>query len=497
MSLSKAQSWLKNHSDSIPALNINYLNIKDILASEKNFQAIVTHAMNDPGLSLALLKKVNTNRGSNTGKDLVESTSSAISLLGNKVTHKLLLEYKIAEKTLTNPHQLFLFHQIINRSFHNRTQVTRIAEENGYQHVEQLQACALLAYIGEAVCCVHDFENYLKYIMAGSVIGEELKFFGFSFSQLTESICIKANLPEIFILSLPHKNSDKQRERFLYFISILSHQCDHGWYTDRQLDTFTQFSEFLQKPVDLVIEDFHQFSVQAARQSILQEAWQPASRLILLSDKAWKPAVSIETLKPQNKESQNSIKVDKTIRQKSTQSTPVKKPASTAESDIFNHIKQLLHQKKTTKSDILNACIDGLSKDLKMTKVSLLLLSQDKTKLSNRMSRGVEKDSSFARYNIDMSKSGLLQILLKKPQAVWINQITFKKYQKLIPSSFLASIMTNDFLAMSLFIGSKPVGIVYADRTNTNIKLDEEAFNQFKKLITLSSKALTFLSTKH
>ena len=112
------------------------------------------------------------------------------------------------------------------------------------------------------------------------------------------------------------------------------------------------------------------------------------------------------------------------------------------------------------------------------------------------MSRGIQKDAAFKQYQIETSKAGLLKILLNKPQAIWINGISFKKYQKIIPPSLLASIMTTDFLAMSLFIGEKPVGIIYADRTDTIDKLDEKAFTEFKQLITLTSKALTVISKR-
>ena len=492
MSLSQAQSWLKKHSDSIPALNINHQKIIELLDSEKNSQDIVLHALADPGLSLALLKKVNADRGTNSAKDRVESTRSAITLLGNQVTHSLLRKYSVAEKKLNNPQQLFLFHQIINRSFHNEVQVTAWAEGNGYQHKEQLKACALLSYTGEILCCVYDFEHYLQYILGGSVIGEEQQIFGFSFPQLTEALCLKLNLPEIFIQALPHKESDQQREKFLCFIAKLCHQCEHGWFTKAQFKTFNLFAEFLQHPVDQVIQKFHQVSVHAARQSILEDAWQAASRLILISDSAWIPA-DPAALRNAAVDRPKSAQPDF----HKTEKPGVKETHKTSSADdIFSRIKNLVKQQNVTKSIILNTCINGLFEDFSMSKVSLLLLSQDKHKLHNRMSRGIPKEAAFNQYQIETSKAGLLKILLNKPQAIWINETSLKKYHKIIPASLLASIMTTDFLAMSLFIGEKPIGIIYADRTETTDKLDEKAFTQFKQLISLTSKVLTVISKR-
>ena len=137
-----------------------------------------------------------------------------------------------------------------------------------------------------------------------------------------------------------------------------------------------------------------------------------------------------------------------------------------------------------------------LKHDLGASKVSLLLLSKDQQWLQNRMSIGIEQASPFRNYRIEYARSGLLKMLLTKPQAIWINKDSFKKYQKLIPQSLMAHIMTDQFLAMSLFIGSNPVGIVYVDRSDTATPIDQTLFSQFKQLITLASKALTLLSKK-
>ena len=60
----------------------------------------------------------------------------------------------------------------------------------------------------------------------------------------------------------------------------------------------------------------------------------------------------------------------------------------------------------------------------------------------------------------------------------------------------MTSIMTDNFLAMSLFIGEKPIGIVYADRSNLAQNIDVNTFAQFKQLVTLTSKALTLLAKR-
>ncbi len=480
MSISKAINWLQNHSDTIPATQHTYDEIIELLEQENRSQDIVSFTASDPGLSLEILKKVNANRGANSGRDIVSSTKSGIALLGDRVTYTLLKEFSVAKNILDKPHQLFLFRQIINRSYHNEVQVAEWSAENGYPHIDQLKACALLTYSGEVLCCVYDFDNYLQYIRSGSLSGEEVIYFGFTFSQLTEALCQKFNLPEIIINSQPHKNSEDQKEKLLYFIAKLCHQSEHGWYTEIQQQNFQQFADFLQQPVDMVISKFHQFSVLAANQSIIPDAWQAASRLILIQDEAWMPPPE-----------------DSPVPVKKIDTTKAEEVRSTGDkNDIFNRLKHLLKKPQTSQSEILNCCLNGLSRDFSLNKVSLLLLSKNKQKLQNRMSVGIEKEVPFKQYQIEVAKAGLLKMLLSKPQAIWIHKSNFKKYEHIIPKSLLASIMTPSFLAMSLFVGKKPIGIIYADRSETTIPIDEKDFTQFKQLISLTSKALTFLANR-
>ena len=514
MSIQQAQLWLKNHSSRIPALRVNYLNIIEHLEQENSAHEIILCASADPGFSLALLSKINRRRGTNSTNDSVESTKSAIALLGNQVIHNLLKEFETAEDKLTKPHQTFLFQQLINRSFHNEFQVSKWAKENGYQHIEQLKSTALLNYAGEILCCVHDFEHYLKYIHAGGIEGDEIKYFKFCFSQLTEALCQQQNLAKILINSQPHNKSTNQREIFLLLIATLSKQCEHGWYSQPQHETFQKFADFLQHPVDLVISKFHQFSVLAAHQTIIPEAWQPASRLILIQDKAWAPPVTqkvkIEN-KPTTTETPEEVIKKEIVKQdlakqvskapvtspvKETVNEPVKVPLATVKISPLESLKQLVKQPKVSQTDILNACLNGLHSDYSMSKVGLLLLSKDKKKLQNRISLGLEKGSPFRQFQIEVAKSGMLKILLNKPQSIWVNSSNFKKYQKIIPQSLLVNIKTTKFLAMSLFIGEKPIGIIYADRTGSTKEIDEKSFKQYQQLITLTSKALTFLAKK-
>lgn len=478
MSTELAQQWLNNHSPVIPALNENHQQILELIERKNQPKELNKIAIRDPGLALALLCKVNASRGPKSGRDVVESPQAAISLLGDKMAYQLFESHPVAEHMLSDETAIYLFQQLMERACHNETQAESWALANGYPLIEQLKITALLAYLGETLCCVHDYKAYVDYLKKGATVEAAQQVFSFSFDELTLVVCQALHLPEFFTRALASSQDPGQRARLMGFSSTLCQQCENGWYSQDMVKTYEAFAEFLQMPLDKVITKTHEFAILAARQSYIQQAWHPASRLLLIEDRHWINSLQ----KP----------APKTVAEKTAAPEPVEEKAADTQSEI----RRLVKLPETTQSQLLNICIKGLYKDLQLSKVCLLMLSQDKTSIQNRMAIGIEDTAPFRSYRIDVQKAGLLKILLNKPQAVWINNDSYKKYQQLIPQSFMASIMTNQFVAMSLFVGDKPIGVIYADRTDSTQPVDQALFTQFKQLISLTSKALTLLAKR-
>lgn len=501
MSIENAQRWLSNHSHLIPALTVNQQEITRLLQNHRHADQVVKVAIRDPGLSLALLIKVNSRRGQSSGREIVESPLAAISLLGDEVCHTLFKQFSLAEKTLQSPHQLFLFQQLINRSLHNEVQAELWADEMGFKNLEPIKVAALLAYSGEVLCCVHDFDRYLQYILAASTEQQAEKIFGFQFPELTDILCQTLNLPLSIIQSLPHQLHDGQTSKLLFHTRQISRFCETGWYGDNMHDAFEQMAEWLQMPLDKVTQKTHQHAIVAAQSTFVPEAWQPASRLILIKDSVWGPHLQTTTKKtqpptPANVGATSSPSLPQAGSPKPILKSAADKQAQPTPLKVAETIKRLVRQPATSQSDLVNTCLKGLYQELGLNRVCLFLLSQDKKSLHNRLSLGVDQNAALKNYAIDVTKSGLLKALLGKPQAVLINRDNLGKYQQHIPQSLLASIMTDNFIAMSLFIGTTPLGIVYADRSNTGAGISAVLSSQFKQLITLTSKALTLLSKR-
>jgi len=495
MPIAQAQQWLKKHSFAVPALECNIQQIYELLKEENKSPVIAQYAENDPGLTLALLKKVNGNRGGfNSEYEIVDSSRSAISLLGQPSSFSMFKRFDVAESLIKDPQQLFLFHQLCNRGYHNAFQIGEWARELGHHQIDQLKLSAMLYYTGELLCCLHDYSCYLEYIDNGSQPQSEEQYFGFTFSELTEVVGNKLHLPDPLLRSQPHIDDQDHRIKMLRLVSSICHLSELGWYHDSIQTELETFADYQQIPAEKVITKFHLFSVAAARQACLTDTWQPACRLILTADGPWSPTKHPVAAPVKSEKAAEPVKVSQQKIANNSDKVQAEKPEQ--QMTIFERIRHLLEQPDTSQSAILSNSLAGLIKDLQFKRASLLFLSRDKLSLQNRMSQGVPKQSSFHNYQTEVNHSGLLKILLKKPQAIWISPDNFEKYQKLIPPELLKSTDCHDFVAMSLFIGEKPIGIVYADRYNSTPEIDKHIFGQFKQLISLTSQALKMLSTK-
>lgn len=499
MSLEKARLWLSEHSDALPAFeqNIRYFNTDDEQQPPPRMADFISA---DPALSLALLKKVNASRSPDSGKDIVASTQSAIALLGERVVRDLLEPATIAEQQLKAPHQLFLYSQICNRSLHCQHQLLSWAKTAGYHQLDEFRLPALLYFTAEALCCCHDYSSYLQYVKAGSQAQSETRFFGFSFKQLSQTLCDQLNLPMLISQAQQLETSKSQQAQMLLHIASLCQLSEQGWYDPAMGAVFEAFAQILQTPAERVISQFHQYSVAFSRTSYLALAWQPASRLPLMADSAWTPPAAQPAKTKEQPDPAKTTPKSKPATAEKTAENKQAAPANDHGDEPLNHainrIKQLLKHDASNQSQILHACIEGLSQDLKLERVALFLLSRDKTTLQNRMATGMAKESPLRQLQMPVAQAGLFKILLKKPQAILIHPANHKKYAALIPARLQACSQAREFMAMSLFIGDKPVAVIYADRQGAPSPLQESDFRRFKQLVSFCSKALSFMQKK-
>ncbi len=74
----------------------------------------------------------------------------------------------------------------------------------------------------------------------------------------------------------------------------------------------------------------------------------------------------------------------------------------------------------------------------------------------------------------------LFALMVSKPAALWVNGDNQLKYLPLIPSEVAGLINTGNFIAASVVVKDKPIGLLYADNGYT--PLTQQQFDRLKSL---------------
>ncbi|MET0049520.1 MAG: hypothetical protein ABW095_00385 [Candidatus Thiodiazotropha sp.] len=118
--------------------------------------------------------------------------------------------------------------------------------------------------------------------------------------------------------------------------------------------------------------------------------------------------------------------------------------------------------------------------DLGLSRAMFAMLTPDKVALKARLVIESEHQLSLKSFMLNIDKPSLFSILMKKPQAVSLNRNNADKYLPMIPPSAREQINTSGFVAMSIFIKNKPVGLFYADNGLSGPGVTRHQFENFK-----------------
>ncbi|MCU7812846.1 MAG: histidine kinase, partial [Candidatus Thiodiazotropha sp. (ex Notomyrtea botanica)] len=89
-----------------------------------------------------------------------------------------------------------------------------------------------------------------------------------------------------------------------------------------------------------------------------------------------------------------------------------------------------------------------------------------------------------------LTQTTLFSLLMKKSQVIALTPGNFEKYSSMIPPQLVTHINPKGFLAMSVFLHNKPVGLFYADN-GSDSKITPHQYNNFKAICQRAIASLT------
>ncbi|XZG69153.1 HDOD domain-containing protein [Chitinibacteraceae bacterium HSL-7] len=114
-------------------------------------------------------------------------------------------------------------------------------------------------------------------------------------------------------------------------------------------------------------------------------------------------------------------------------------------------------------NQIMSLALKTLVEGLHLRRVALLLLNAEATQLQARFVHGALKDDALHRFKLELALPTVFAKLLAKPQCVMFDAARLLQWQSHLPPVLITQIGSGPFVAMSLFVGRKPIGAIYAD----------------------------------
>lgn len=142
--------------------------------------------------------------------------------------------------------------------------------------------------------------------------------------------------------------------------------------------------------------------------------------------------------------------------------------------------------------EMLARLLSGMRGSTGLERVMFCMLANDRKRLSTRfMVDEAGADNPAERgLNLNLDRPHLFTRLMKRPQAVWLNDETHAKLWPLVPSRVRKEVGDGTFVAMSLFVKNKPLGVIYGDSPGNRTAMDPAGYVRFKRLCGDTARAL-------
>ncbi len=460
-----------------PVMERTITALKKICAKDNAKTEEITHIVHrDPGLTIYLLRVCSTKSNSSLRSEIT-SISQALMMLGIEQVSRLPAKLPNLDKTLKDPAKQRLL-MTFSRAYHAAEQATEWAHYRRDMNTDEIFVATQIHFIGEmalAMICPDKLAEIDRFRRRRQIASEEAQYLvlGFAINQLSYELAKKWDLPSLALEALKPENAKYPRAYSIMLAVQLARSAAVDWHGGKTQVIQDQIADFLDIPVAQIAYANHKLAVEVARQTNFYGVRPAAALLPMLDD-----PLEEETIQAKNPNEHADIclmpqkeVLDKTIALIKNPQTPYT-------------LKELIHL-------VLQGMHDGIG----LNRVIFATRDPETQTVIPYSIKGADNDPIFNRFTIKLHKENLFGRLMQKTQAIVINNKTRSTFWELIPKDFKKLIVTNSFLAMSIFVNNKEVGIFYADRHTIDCQIDDTSYRLFKSLCTHAITAMEKLES--
>jgi len=486
--------WLEKLADKkIPVLKHRRDQALEVLNDESqsasDCRSII---LSDPGMAANLLWLMNNER-LKAKRMPITTVSSLISLFGvsrllNEIQSMTCIEdLDLSEANLTG------VQRCLKQSWYCVQFAMRWALDRDVREPEEINLAASLQCLPELMLWCYGDDSmseieHLAYCECKDYFEEVTTVLGCHKREIGAALAEKWCLPEVAGFGFETEYNSYTNGTAVGLAALLARLCLHGWYG-------SDMAFFLQKAMHYFGEDeiktikhIHQHALDMAVDE-LEAGYRPVASLLLntnlerISEKQYclpdaTPAVV-----------EKAVPKDESVAEK-------KEKVSVIDQEKFSsNIEQLktLVKEKASLNELIKQVVLGLHDAAGFNRVSFLVVTADKKKLEAKINKGPDdSEASLKQLKIALIGKDLFSLVLKKPQVFWLNKTNYEKYWGAVSGHTKTALQVDSFCIASIYFGTKPLGMIYAD--NLNQVTEPEKFKAFQQMCMMLNKGLELMA---
>jgi len=449
----------------------------------------------DPLASLRLIYLANNRVSRHFGNE-VATVEHAIMMQGLGVYIEQVAAFPVLEESPLgrDPDTLNSLYRLLRLAQHAAWQARDFAVLHSDVRAEEVEVAALLYYAPEFLFWLNapDTARELARLRRIREPAEaEAEALGFALEPLRLMLLEAWKIPEVIRDMLDARHAQRSRNIILKACLDIAHRSRYGWWDEHLQADYQALADIEATPLEVIVGTVHRNAVRAARHG----AWipaPPAAAWLPMLPGAWpheqtaaETAIVAAPAPVQSHAPAASAPPPTPVAAPSvqgpTEAPSCMRPDQAALQACLQGIEAHLDGSLNL-NQMLALVLKGLHHGLGLSRVVFAMVTPDGQRVKSRFTLGVKAQEPLRHFEFPLHSKDLFGHLMTKMQGVWLNADNRARLWPMVRPELKAMLGEGEFVAMSLFVGEKAFGLIYADRGRSGCQIDGATYADFKRL---------------
>lgn len=458
--------------------------ISGIVADEDSSASELACAiLHDPAIASKVLKIANS-AYFNTSGNTINTVSRAVVVLGYEAARDICVSLGVIDSFLEgNPRERLLKH--VAKSFHAAIQAQNLAQQRGDKDSEEIFISAFLYELGHQALWCHGGEvaDQLEFLLNSSHLPPEeaeRQVLGFTLNELTKGLATEWKLGDSLQNALEQGDDPKSRWHSIKLGYELADSVgENGWSDATEVNAvISKIAEYLgrdpletrkllQENADRAVDKFSHFHHNDSVAKLIPQVTKSASNKKKTTDSTEEPEDFLLVIEP-------DPYLQLSILREMTHSMRTQ-----ADANLILHIAQ-----------------EGMHRGIGLDRVLVAILSSDRMRIKTKFVLEVTPTRLGDNFSFHLvsDSCGLLSRVLKKQESIWVGDTDNPQHKRLLSPALIHRFGSQEFFMAPILVGTREIGVFYADRQTTKRSLGRREFEAFQHFATLSGLCLELVT---